>query len=163
MSIQADIERGIQIRAQRKKLDGELKDIEARLENFGLKHPEDHVELVDAEREGRRWLARGSEHIVPVIFTADKVVSSFKANSPQHIKIINALGGEAFKIGKFYRREVKFESVFDNGKKFRKEAGEIFGDRAPLFITACVARDKNGIPKSDVKFLWDDAEKKEGA
>jgi hypothetical protein len=155
MSIQKDIERGLEIRKQLKQLNAELKDIETRLEEFGLLNPGEHVELKDADREGRQWLAQGLVHVVPVIFTADKLVQSFLANSAQHQTIKLPARG---KLGDFYEAVTVYKNKFDDGKKFRAAADQILGPvLAPPFVTACVARDKHGVPKSDVKILWDDA------
>lgn len=158
MSLRADIDRGLEITAELEQLTAELKDIEARVRHAAL-HGE-QVELNDADREGRQFLAAGTQCVVPVILTADKLIGSFKASSPAHIKIVNALGGKAHHLTDFFDRQVKFENRFDSGKKFRAIAAETFGDRAPAFITACVMRDKEGIPKSDIKIGWGDASAK---
>jgi len=60
MSMREDVDRGLAIRAQMEKLDAELKDIETRLQMAGLKHPEQHVDLVDPEREGTAWCRSSS-------------------------------------------------------------------------------------------------------
>ena len=157
MSIRADIDRGLEIIAEVEKLQTELKDIEVRVKHAAL-HGE-QVELKDADREGKQFLARGSDLTVPVILTADKLIGSFAEDSKPHTIILHALGGDASrKLQNFYKRTVKFESLFDNGKKFRTKADELFGDRAPGFITACLARDRDGIPKSDIKIMWEETE-----
>jgi hypothetical protein len=38
----------------------------------------------------------------------------------------------------------------------------ILGESAPIFVDACLARDKNGIPKSQIKVEWDRASKESG-
>lgn len=158
MSIRNDIDRGLDIRAEMEKLATELKDIEVRVKHAAL-HGE-QVELNDADREGRQFLAHGSERIVPVILTADKLIASFKDSSPAFIKITNALGPDIALFSSFFDREVKFSSRFDSGKKFRAVAAEMLGDRAPGFITACVLLDKDGIARSDIKIMWDDTKTK---
>ena len=67
MSIRHDVDRGLEIREQIEKLTAELKEIEARLKEAGL-HA-DQVDLQDADREGKQFLAQGTQRIVPVIFT----------------------------------------------------------------------------------------------
>ena len=157
-SLKALVDRGLEIVAQMDKLDKELKEIEAQIEAAGLKHPEQHEELKDADREGKRWPAAGTGKIVPVIFTADIIVGSFAALGPIHQKIRTSLGGQASMLGRFFKSVTKYENVFDDGKKFRTAAHGLLGDAAPPFITACVARDKHGIAKSSIKIEWKKAE-----
>lgn len=153
MSIRADIDRGLEILAELEKLETELKNIEVRVKHAAL-HGE-QVELKDADREGKQYLAAGSDRIVPVILTADKLLGSFADGSKQHIIITNAIGTQNVpRLTQFFKRTVKFENVFESGKKFRTTADELLGKSAPAFITACLARDKDGIPKSDIKIMW---------
>lgn len=151
------VDRGLQIVAELERLKVEKKEIDEELEKRGLERSAEHVDLKDEDREGKRWLAAGSEKIVPVVFTADKLVGSFAKGSPVHLKILNAAEDQ---LQTFFKRVEGFENRFDNGKKFRNIAREILGDKAPAFITACLARDKNGVPKSDIKIEWDKAEVK---
>jgi len=159
MSIQSDIDRGLEIVAELDRLEKELKQIETRVKQAAIKGPQ--VDLADADREGKQYLANGSKAIVPVIITADKLVGSFQANSKTHTRITTALGMDAGKITDFFKREVVWSNSFEDGKKFRTKAAEILDKAAPAFITACIARDKDGIPKNDVKICW--ADKKEVA
>lgn len=148
------VDRGIEVRKLIKKLQAELKEIEAFLESTGLKA--EHTDLKDADREGRRWLAHGSELIVPVIFTADKIVGSFTRDTELHRKIEAA---SCRRLGAFFKAINGYKNKFDDGKKFRAAAEETLGkESAPPFITACLARDKHGVPLSDVKILWDETE-----
>lgn len=156
MSIRADIDRGLEIIVALEKLEAELKDIEVRVKHAAL-HGE-QVELKDADREGKQYLAAGTQRIVPVILTADKLLGTFTANSKPHIIILNTLANDGTALLKFFKKTVKFENVFDNGKKFRATAAEQLGAAAPAFITACLARDKDGIPKSDIKIMWEESE-----
>lgn len=151
-SVRQDVDRGLEIREQMEKLKIELKDIEVRLQHAAL-HGE-QVELQDADREGRQYLATGSDRIVPVILTADMIVGEFAANSDRHREIVPRAEG---RLNEFFKPVNKFENRFDNGKKFRLRAGELLGLGAAAFITACVARDKSGIPKSAIKVTWDEA------
>lgn len=152
MSIRADVDRGIEICAELEKLEAELKKIEARLKEAGLHG--DQVNLQDADREGKQFLAKGTSRIVPVIFTADLIIGEFSASSPKAQMIRTAAHG---KLAEFFKPVNKFENRFDSGKKFRLRAGELLGAAAPNFITACVARDKEGIPKSQIKVEWSSA------
>jgi hypothetical protein len=151
--IKAFVDRGLQLTAQIARLEKELKQIEGKLTEIGLDRQQEF--LKDEEREGRRWMAPGTALIVPVVFTADKLMGSFKKDSAAHSTIRN-LAGENF--GEFWKFSQKYENRFDDGKKFRKHADEILGAKAPAFITACVARDKLGVAKSDVKVLWTEPE-----
>lgn len=152
MSIKSDVDRGIEIRKLMIDLKKEFDAIEARLEEAGLNG--EQKELEDAEREGRQYLAKGTSAIVPVIFTADLLRGSFQADSATHHKIDLAAKGN---IRQFYKRVSAFANLFDNGKNFRAHATEVLSEHAPAFITACVARDKQGIAKSAVKVDWDRA------
>ena len=158
MSLRADVDRGLEIRAEIEKLQTELKDIETRVKHTAL-HGE-QVELTDADREGRQYLAAGTSKIVPVIFTADIIVGEFGFGSQRHNEITTTLKYEADMLPEFFKSVRKYENRFDSGKKFRAHATEIFGERAPAFITACVARDKDGIPKSAIKVMWDETKPK---
>lgn len=147
------VDRGLEIRKQIKALQTELEEIEEKLKKAGRNG--EQVELKDGDREGRRFLARGSRVIVPVIFTSDKLVQSFKTGSPIEEKIRKAAG--SFFLD-FYKPVNGFETLFSDGKQFRSHARAVLDAGAPSFITACLAKDKHGIPKSDEKLAWDDAE-----
>lgn len=151
-AIKADVDRGLEICNTIEKLEVELKLIEERLKAAGLSG--EQVDLVDADREGKQFLAAGTERIVPIIFTADKLVGEFLKDSPKHQTLRMAAHG---KLTDFFKPVIGYKNRFDNGKKFRIQAEEILGVRAPAFITACIARDKQGIPKSDIKVCWGDA------
>ena len=153
MSVAADVDRGLAIKKLIADLATELAAIEDRLVKAGLAG--DQVELEDAEREGRQWLARGSGQIVPVVFTADLLTQSFANGSIIHGKIVDALGEHP--IGHFYRRVSGFATQFESGKKFRAHAVEMLGKGAPRFISACLRRDKDGTPKSQIRIEWDRA------
>lgn len=147
------VDRGLAIRTEIKALEKEMNDIESKLEQAGLHG--DHQELKDADREGRRFLAAGSEKILSIVFTADKLVQSFQANSAQHKAIAQKAGRH---LQSFYLPVTQYKMVQKDGKAFRAAADEILGKEGPAFITACLARDKKGLPKSDVKIEWDSAE-----
>ena len=154
MSLLADVDRGLEIRAEIEKLQTELKDIEVRVKHTAL-HGE-HVELADPDREGRQYLAAGTGKVVPVIFTSDMIVGEFGWESKRHMEIMEAVHNRTG-ILQLFKLVNKCENRFDSGKKFRAQASEVFGDLAPKFITACIARDKDGIAKSAIKVMWDDA------
>ena len=152
MSVRIFVDRGLLIRAEIEKLEAELEEIEGKLIEAGKKGTQ--VDLVDENREGKQFLASGSKVIVPVIFTADKIVGTFQKQSAIHQRICAVDCG---KFLEFYTPVNGFKNLFESGKKFRAKASEILGDSAPPFITACLARDKFGIPKSDIKIEWDAA------
>ena len=79
----------------------------------------------------------------------------FAANGPVHKLISFAARG---RLADFYKPVNKYENRFDSGKKFRALADELLAKDAPAFITACLARDKDGIPKSDIKIMWEETE-----
>ncbi|MDR3405154.1 MAG: hypothetical protein P4L99_21850 [Chthoniobacter sp.] len=153
-SFSQQIDRGVAIVAQIAVLEKELEAIEEALRTHAKAHPDLHIPLGDAEREGRQFLAEGAEFTVPVLFTADKIVGSFAAKGDKHIAI-SAKAGEHF--GKFFKPVSGYENRFDDGKKFRDRADELLGEDAPGFVTICKALDKFGIPKHDVKIEWKEA------
>lgn len=162
--IRSDVDRGLQIVDELKKLQDELDAIEARLEAAGLEG--EQVELNDPDREGRQYIAQGSAKTVPVVFTADLLVKSFQVESVVHKAILAALPAEHLdKFRQLFRSVRTFKTLFESGKEFRARAAELLGDKAPAFISACLQRDKEQIPKSQVRIEWQRAEeiKKEGA
>ena len=160
MSIRADIDRAVTLRSEIATRQTELDKITDRLVAAGLKAGQAgrHEELVDAQRDGTRWLARGSGIAVPIIFTADKLVGTFQRDGAKHQSIKTALGDQANELTRFYKPVSGYETRFKDGKQFRSEADKVLAGRAPVFITACIARDKQGIAQSDVKIDWDHAE-----
>ncbi|HXI70275.1 MAG TPA: hypothetical protein VNN22_07955 [Verrucomicrobiae bacterium] len=151
------VDRGLEIVAAKKSMEAEMEKIVAELEQHGLDHSAQHEELADADRDGKRWFANGTEVSVPMIFTADKLVGEVATKSIKRVEI-EAAAGKFFRA--FFKPVSGYANVFKDGKQFRKHAHELMGAEAPQFITACVARDKHGIAKSDVKILWDEAAKK---
>ncbi len=153
ISVKDLVDRGLVLKAEIAVRNKELKDVEKKLTAIGITRT--HEALADEERDGRRWFARGTEMIVPVVFTADIIVGSFGRGTPTHLAIENAAGG---KMSRFYKPISKFENLHDDGKKFRAAAAEELGlKQAPPFVTACLARDKDGVPKSQIKIEWDAA------
>ena len=151
-SIASLVDRGLEIRGQMECLKDELTSIEAQLEEAGLAG--DQVDLQDPNREGKQFLAEGSELIVPVIFTADLLVQSFTHQSAVHDRVKVAADD---KLPAFYSMKTTWKMKAKSGKAFRVEAAEILGPKAPAFIAACRDVDKEGIPKSKVIVDWDRA------
>lgn len=153
-SVKELVDQGLMLRERIKRDTDTLKDIQERLEAIGLTREQEM--LKDEERDGRRWLARGTGKIVPVVFTADKLKGSFQDGGPFHVRVNAAAEGQ---INEFFRVTRTWKNLFDDGKAFRKHARDVLGEiKGPAFVTACLDRDKDGIPKSDVKILWDDVE-----
>jgi len=159
MSIRADIDRAVTLRSEIATRQTELDKITDRLVAAGLKAGQAgrHEELVDAQRDGTRWLARGSGIAVPIIFTADKLAGTFQRDGAKHQSIKTSLGDQANELTRFYKPVSGYETRFKDGKQFRSEADKVLAGRAPAFITACISRDKDGIAQSDVKIDWDHA------
>ncbi len=152
-TLQKSVDRGLEIRAQIQCLQDELSTIEKCLRHSALAG--EQVELEDPDREGRQFLARGTESTVPVVLTADMVAQTFADGSKTHARLAEVAGE---KLGQFYRAVTTWKILSKTGKAFRLEACAILGNEAPAFITAALARDKNGIPKSQIKVEWDRAE-----
>lgn len=153
-AICADVDRGLSIVAQIAALEKERKSIEARLTMDALARPDEHEPLKDEDREGKQFIAVGTELRLPIIFTADKLVQSFAWGSDVDNRITAAA---ADKVSELFKSVRKWETKFKDGKQFRAKAIELFGDKAPEVIAACRAVDKDGIPKSDIKVEWERA------
>ena len=136
-----------------------LKEIEKTLKSYAEANPTKHVPLKDEEREGTRLLITGSSRIVPVVFTSDLLRQSLAEDAPD-LPHIRALAGDHFAA--FYKRTVSFEACqvkagkFD-GKAFRANA-RLCLEQPEEFIAACVRKNKDGIPVSQSKVAWDEAE-----
>lgn len=153
-AIKTLVDRGLELRSLIARARVELDDIEERLTKIGL--AAEHEPLADAGREGRRWFARGSQLMIPVIFTSDKLIRSVGDNTPLHRRILEQSGD---KFQAFFRPVKKWDNLFTDGKQFRAAAREQFGEiKGPSFVGACLARDKDNVPKSDIKIEWDAAE-----
>jgi hypothetical protein len=146
------VDRGLEIRAQIEQLKEELDIIENALHLAARTGHQ--IELNDPDREGRQYLAQGTDAIVPVILTADLIQGSFADGSKIHEKIAAA---SCDKLTEFYRPTTTWKLIAKSGKAFRIEAAHILGAAAPALITAATSRDKNGIPKSQIKVEWDRA------
>ena len=149
MSVKADVDRGLQIRAELQRLEDELAEIETRLKKAGLAG--EHVDLVDDELEGKQWIAQGTTAAVPVIFTSDLLMKTFGHETIMHGRIA-AVAGE--RLTEFYKPVTTWKTLCDSPKLFRRNAAAILGDKAPEFVSACVVRDKFGVPRSQIKIDW---------
>ena len=147
-----DVERGLEIRAEMKKLKAELDAIEERLEQAGLEG--EQIPLEDDEREGRQFIASSMNHCVPVRFESDLLVGQFLEDSPLHLKIAGLAGDH---LGAFYKRTCQFKLVPKDGKEFRRVARALLDPAVfASLIHICTARDKKGIAKSKTVIGWDD-------
>lgn len=150
--ISADVARGLELREQIKSAQAELKTIEKRLEAAGLEG--EQVPLQEADREGRQFLARSVKAgvIVPVVFESDQIIASVVVGTELHGRL-SGMAGEH--LPKFFAASNKLDRVQKDGQAFRKLARETFEHTAPVFINACLQRDKAGIPKSRTIIAWD--------
>lgn len=153
-AVRRAVDRGLEIRAKIDALETELADVEALLRAAGLLG--EQIDLEDADRDGRQFLAAGTVHTVPVVFTSDHVAASFQDGSAAHLRAADAACG---RLAEFYRPVTTWKMLARSGKAFRRDAATILGPEvAAAFVTACLARDKNGIAKSQIKVEWDRAE-----
>lgn len=151
-TIAADVDRGLAIVAEQKRLKEELDALETRLIKDALERPDEHVPLADEQREGRQFIARGTDVALPIVFTADKLVATFTEEGAIAKRIMDALPYPQF--DRFYKKVVGYAMIPKDGQRFRVLAAELLGPEAPAFIKACRAVDKFGIPKSDEKIEW---------
>lgn len=152
--IAADVDRLIEIKTQIAALTAEAKTIEARLEKAGLEG--DQIPLQDADREGKQFLAHGSSKVIPVRFESDQLIATFKPDSDLHKTILAILGD---KLSSFFKDTRVFERKHkDDANKFRRLARkELDAPTYAKLISACVSKDKDGIPKSKTVVAWGDA------
>ena len=155
------VDRGLVITRELARLQAELKQINAALVRHALSAPHEHESLVDAERDGRRWMASGSLECIPVVITADKIISSFQDCSQKHKDLV-ALIGEP-RLPFYFSRKVTWERREQDGKAYRAALADMLpADLAAAMVTATLARDKNGNPKSDIYPDWTAAEEVRG-
>lgn len=135
-----------------------LKEIEKTLKAYAEVNPTLHIKLKDDEREGTRLLCPGSNCVVPVVFTSDLIRQTLDPKAGD-FATISTLAGEHFP--QFYGRTVVWTaqhtkaSKFD-GKAFRAAARELLPD-PEAFISACVRKNKDGIPVSQTRVEWAEA------
>lgn len=130
--------------------EADLKDIETRLKALALEYPDRHEDLVDAEREGKQFLAQGFKHTLPIVITADSIIGTFADGTANHRRIEAA----SLEWQRFYSPVRSFANACKDGKQFRARAVEILGEHAPTFISNCLVRDKDGIPKNSIKIEY---------
>ncbi len=153
MSLANDVQRGLEIREEMTRLKDELGQIEERIEAAALVG--DQIDLNDPDRDGKQFIARGSEKQVPVVITADSIVGQFIDDSPIHVRLKEIAGD---KLKEFFKKKTIWENLAKTGKQFRSLAAVILEDKAPEFISGAISRDKHGIPKNSIKIEWDRAE-----
>lgn len=150
--IAKDIERGHQIRAEIDGLKAELKTVEGRLKEAAGEAP--HVDLEDAEREGKQALLRSSKHVLPVRFTADSIVGSIDEDGETHRRLA-AIAAD--KLPLFFAPRPKLFRVPKDGREFRATAREHLDPQSfAALIYAATDRTKDGLAKSSTVIAWDD-------
>ena len=166
--IPALTERVAEISAEIARLSAEKKGIEARLEAYALAHPELHEPLKDDKREGRRMIFGGTRHRLPIVFSSDLIIGSFRDGSEKHKELLALLCEEMSEneapkaLKKFFDPPSKWECRFDNGVKFRASVGERLPAKiAPRFISLCTQTDKAGVKKSNTSFDYASAGKEQ--
>lgn len=158
--IAALVDEGMQLHIEIATRERRLKEIDDALKDLAVGHPKEHVPLKDKEREGTRFLARGTHVVLPIVCTADSIRQTFLDRDPA-LPAIQDLAGDSFKF--FYRRIVSYNAVhvksnkFD-GKAFRYEARKMLPD-PERFIRGCLRVDKTGAPASTVRVSWDDLDR----
>lgn len=152
--IAADVARGLQVKAQILALLIELKAIESRLMSAG--EVGEQIPLQDENREGKQYLARGENQILPVRFESDLIVGSIENQGLIYSEILEILGDL---LPRFFKPSSKLDRVPKDGESFRKLARNLLEpQKFARLIRAATARDKNGIAKSRVVVAWDDSQ-----
>lgn len=152
--ISQDIELCIEQRRIVKDANVKIKAAEKRLEQAGLEG--DQIPLQEPDREGRQFLARCPKLgiVVPVIFESDQIIASIEKDTVAHHSISQAAGP---RFPDFFALSTKYARVHKEGLEFRRHARKVFESAAPDFISLCIQRDKDGIPKSRTIIAWDNA------
>lgn len=147
------VDMGIALRAEIAARQADLKDIEAALKARALKG--EQIPLVNEEREGRQWLAKGTEKTIRVVLTADEIMASFRDASSSHLALEIVARDN---LGAFYAKETVWRNIHPSGLVFRRTAADVLGPKVgSVFVAACLRRDKHGVPRSTVKVEWDNA------
>jgi len=152
--ISQDVERGLELRSTIKANQAELKAIEKRLEQAGLKGVQ--IPLQEADREGRQFLARSPKLglVVPVVFESDQIIASVQSGTELHRTMIYVVGDN---LPQFFAASTKLDRVQKDGQMFRQAARAVLASEAPKFVSLCLQRDKAGIPKSRTVIGWENA------
>lgn len=150
-----------EIETEMKTLKTEKEGIQARLELYALNQKGEH--LGDERREGRKVTLSGKRFSLPVIFTSDLLIKSFKEGSPKHQELLNILtvtplngvtpvpAAEQLKL--FFDPPNTWAVKLEDGQKFRAAAAEwLPEDIASKFVAACTSKDKYGVAKSNTVF-----------
>jgi hypothetical protein len=151
------VDRGLAIEAEIEALKKELKQIEEGLSTAALAASKEGLTepLVDEEREGQRFLAKGTTATIPVILESDQIAGEFGEDT-EKAQLLKALCGD--RLAHLYKRVVGYARVPKDGKAFRTAAIAHWpADEAAKIISAAISRDKHGIPKSRVVVAWDQA------
>lgn len=150
------------IKAEIVKLKAEEKTLEARLELYALNQKGEH--LGDEKREGRKVTLTGARWSLPVLFTSDLLIKSFKNESPKHRELRTVLTGKATlteaegaeadqQLKLFFDPPNTWAVKLEDGQKFRAACAEWLDEEvAAKFISACTQRDKHGVKKSNTAF-----------
>jgi hypothetical protein len=149
------VDKGLELSAEISNATTRLKQIEAKIKAHALACPEAHQPLADKDREGTQYLAKAGRYNLSarVVCTADLLIQSFAAGSDTHHKISAASTAAGVTVADFYRLSRTWELRAKSGKAFRQLARESADDPERL-ITACIRRDKDGVPVSQVKVEW---------
>lgn len=149
------VDKGLELSAEISNATARLKQIEAKIKAHALACPEAHQPLADEAREGTQFIARGSGGaFVRIVCTADLLVQSFAAGSATHDEISAAATASGVTVADFFQLVRTWKLRAKTGKAFRQLARESADDPERL-ITACIRRDKDGVPVSQVKVEWD--------
>lgn len=150
---------GITITAQLSQLKARRDAIAERLRSYALAHPERHAPLKDEARGGRQVILTGSiGETLPVLLKDDQIASTFADAGKQHVTIAGRADQLGVALAPFYQPRTRWEMVPKDTVKFRALALSLLGeDRAPEFLSACLRRNKDGVPISDVSVEWDAA------
>ena len=151
--IKTKVDRGLAIRAQMEALKAELEDIETTLESAALAG--EQIPLEERDREGRQFIAHGTEMLVPVVLESDMIMGSFQEGGQAHSNILFALELHGDVFPQLWKPVSKFEMFAKDGQNYRKKLRELLPPTtAANVLAASLARDGKGIPKSRVIVDW---------
>ncbi len=158
--VPALVDRQAYLDAEISKMETELEVIKYKLTLYALAQPKAE-RLKDGEnRDGRRVRIPGTQgHTCHVTITSDKLIASFKHESPKHKELLEILQQDAQAsdvsaadlLNKYFSPPDTWNNRHKHGADFRRAASEyLTEDTAAAFVAACRQVDRHGVPKNSI-------------
>lgn len=158
MTIPELIDEAITLHREVERASERLAEIEATLKTYAGERPELHELLSDGDREGTQVLLKGERGTLPLIFTADTLLSKVPPGVEPATEMFGLCARHGVSPQLFYAPTTDLYRTISDGKRFRAKVREMLGDDAPAFLRLCASRDKHGIIKNRAVFDYDRAQ-----